>query len=151
FKPPTSTPKPTTPPPPNLRQKLVDGVLTDYKSLRANPRLGGEDRMRLDRHIALLSDTQNALNNVNQPMATCTTAPARPSVANPSPQIGYAQRKDVLKAFNQVITSMIACGMCHSFISHFHSMLSDDYDNSWHGWAHNNAPEHVEQTGAILH
>src|SRR5262245_36175596 len=54
---------PPPPPPagPTLRQKLVDQVLLDYKSFMAKPRLGSDDKMRVQRHMDLLNETQKSV------------------------------------------------------------------------------------------
>src|SRR5206468_11794516 len=51
--------------PADFKNLVVDQVLDDYKSLRNNPRLGSEDRQRLDSHIDLLATTQQKVNDIS--------------------------------------------------------------------------------------
>ena len=52
--------------PANFKQLLVDRVLADYNALRQNPRLGAEDRQRVDAHVAHLATTEQKIKQLSQ-------------------------------------------------------------------------------------
>ena len=103
---------------------LVDRVIKDYQSLRTNPRLGSEDRSRVDQHINLLFETEKRVRAVAN---VCTSL---------RPASSLTDRALILSAFNDVIVSLIACGLCHSFMGWGHAIISPDDSEAWHRWAH---------------
>jgi hypothetical protein len=134
-----------------IKSTLVDRVLADYKSTRLNPRLGAEDRIKMDNHIALLAETQKKVNAVSQ---VCSQL--RPTTT-------VTDAKLIIEAINSVIVSLISCGLCHVF--HGWSIFMNTRDiNEWHSvWAHGgyandtdtignqfNYDKHVEATSLIL-
>lgn len=121
----------------SLKTTLVDQILTDYKSLRSSPKLGSEDRGRLDRHIAHLQETQRRVNTV---VGACNQG-ARPT--NPS------DRKLILTAMNSVIVSLISCGLCHAFQGYTNSLVSSDPE-SYHDWSHEGNPGSTTPNAAYL-
>jgi hypothetical protein len=54
------------------RKKLVDRVLEDYRTLRADPRLSVADRRTFEHHVALLSELEDRL--AASPPRACTAA-----------------------------------------------------------------------------
>ncbi len=107
-----------------LRKTLVDQVLKDYNSLRqSNTRLGAADKQRLDLHIQFLQDTQTKVNAV---IPVCTQM---------RPADNLTDRKIILNTINSVITSMVACGLCNSFLGWAHS-IEDGDPNNYHKWSH---------------
>lgn len=109
--------------PTNVKATLVDQVLNDYKNLRASSRLGAEDKVKLDQHIALLYETQKKVTAVG---AVCNFL--RPSSS-------LADRKLILQTLNSVIVALISCGYCHSFLGWANSLLSANPED-WHTWSH---------------
>jgi len=109
--------------PTNFKELLVDRVLEDYKSLQNSPRLGAEDRQRLESHIAHLATTEA---KIKQYSAVCQQL---------RPDENLTDRSLILRTFNDVIVGLVACGMCHSFMGWGMSLLSEDPDQ-WHVWSH---------------
>jgi hypothetical protein len=108
-----------------LKQTLVDKVLADYKSLRqSNTRLGAADKAKLDLHISMIQQTQQKVTAV-LPMCGAMT---RPSAS-------LTDRATILTTINSVITSLVACGYCNSFIGWAHSIADAD-PNNYHKWSH---------------
>ncbi len=124
-----------------LKKTLVDLVLSDYKTLRSNRKIASEDRRVLDQHIELLQNTQQAVNN--QTLANGGTRPPdnAPSGAKwgaglyEPPACTANDRKMLIKTMNSVITSLIASGLCHSFLGST-ECLSSANQGDWHHWAH---------------
>jgi Protein of unknown function (DUF1552) len=114
---------PTIPATNAVKGTLVDRVIADYHAARSNPRLGAEDRVKLDRHIALLYETERRVKSVN----SC--------IAMMRPDSNLSDRSIILRAMNDVIVSIISCGLCHSFMGHAMSLLSSDLD-FWHARSH---------------
>src|SRR5262249_19432878 len=81
--------------PADAKALLVDRVLDDYKSVRNNPRLGSEDRARLDTHIAQLAVTEAKVKRV---AAVCEQL---------RPDISVSDRNLVLTTMNSVIVGLI--------------------------------------------
>jgi hypothetical protein len=109
---------------PPLKKTVVDRVLADYRSLRTrNTRLGAEDRRRLDQHIELLQETQRRVNAVT---AVCSQL---------RPDSNLSDRKLILNTMNNVIVSLIACGLCHSFLGWAQSLVSSNPED-YHRWSH---------------
>jgi hypothetical protein len=107
-----------------LKKTLVDRVLADYKSLRSSDaRLGGEDRRRLDLHVQLLQDTQARVNAV---AGVCNEL---------RPATNLSDRKLILTTMNDVISALVACGLCHSFLGWAQSIVSSNPEN-YHTWSH---------------
>jgi hypothetical protein len=107
----------------SLKKTLVDQVYADYRALRASPRLGSADRLKLDQHLGFLQDTQRRVEAV---AAVCNTT---------RPPDNLTSYRDILKATNSVIVSLAACGLCHSFLGWSYALLSQNVDD-WHAWAH---------------
>ncbi len=105
-----------------LKKSLIDQVLEDYKSLSSNRRLAAADKALINQQIDLLNDTQKKINAL--PPAC---APGRPASS-------YTDKVALLKAFNDVIVALAACGLCHSFLGNPRSVLGDG--ESWHTWSH---------------
>jgi hypothetical protein len=107
-----------------LKKTLVDRVLADYKSLRSsNPRLGAADKAKLDLHIQLIQETQTKVNAV---LPVCTQT---------RPASNLTDRALILTTLNSVITSLVACGLCNSFLGWAHSIADAD-PNNYHKWSH---------------
>jgi hypothetical protein len=109
--------------PADFRALIVDQVLADYKSVQNNPRLGSEDRQRLDAHIAHLATTEVKVKQVG---AVCKQL---------RPDQSLTDRALILKTMNDVIVGLIACGMCHNFVGRATCLLDGDPD-TWHAWSH---------------
>ncbi len=107
----------------NLKKTLVDQVLVDYKSVRQSARLGAQDRLKLDTHIALLSQTEA---NVQKIAGMCQLM---------RPDASLTDRATILKTMNDVIVSLIACGLCNTFMG-WAWALNDSDPNNWHVWSH---------------
>jgi hypothetical protein len=102
---------------------LVDRILEDYKSVRNNPRLGSEDRTRLDAHVAHLAATEA---KVKQVAAVCKQL---------RPDQSITDRQLVVTTMNSVIVGLISCGMCNIFTGLAGDLVSDD-PGQWHTWSH---------------
>ncbi len=109
--------------PTNFKELLVDRVLADYQSLKQNPRLGKDDRLRVDAHIEHLHATEKKIKELG---AVCQQE---------RPEVNPDDRPAVLHAMNDVIVGLIACGMCNSFMGWAQALLSEDPDQ-WHVWSH---------------
>lgn len=107
----------------NLKKTIVDQVLNDYLSLRSNSKLGKEDKVKLDNHMALLQETQRRVASVG---SVCSSL---------RPATSFADRKMLLRALNDVIVSLIACGKCHSFHGWSYCIASSDAED-YHNWSH---------------
>ena len=108
--------------PKDFRTLLVDRVIDDYKALTNNPRLGGDDLQRVQAHVDYLHQTEAKIVN------SACVPPAQPPG-------DIAERLDVIRAINDVIVALIACGMCHSFMGSAQALVSDDPEQL-HAWAH---------------
>ncbi len=109
--------------PSDFKALLVDRVLEDYHALTQNPRLGGEDRQRVEAHIAHLATTEQ---KIKQIAAACDQL---------RPEVNPDDRSLVLRSMNDVIAGLIACGMCHSFMGWAQALIDSNPDN-WHVWSH---------------
>lgn len=109
--------------PTNIKELLVDRVYADYQSLQSNPRLGAEDRQRLNAHVEHIATTQQ---KVKQFSAVCQQL---------QPTVNPDDRSMVLQTMNDVIVGLIACGMCNSFMGWAQALVSEDPDQ-WHVWSH---------------
>jgi hypothetical protein len=127
-----------------VKKTLVDAVLADYKALRNHSRLGSADRNSLDQHIALLQNTQQQLATTISALQPCPRPPANaPSGtywgAGLYPRNGisctYEDRVLLLHTMNSVIASIIASGLCHSFLGSASSIISVD-PGKFHEWSH---------------
>ena len=118
--------------PTEYKTLLVDRVLGDYKALRSNPRLGGEDRHRLEAHISHLAATEAKLAKLS---AVC---------AQLRPDESIVDRSLILRSMNDVIVGLIACGFCHSFMGWATGLLSKDGDE-WHMWSHEGYSSDTDQ------
>ncbi len=108
---------------PPLKKTLVDRVLADYQALRGNGRLGAEDKRRLDAHIEFLHQTQTRVNEV-APVCSALRPASSP-----------ADRKLLLHTLNDVLVSLIGCGLCHSFLGWAQSIASSSAED-YHKWSH---------------
>jgi hypothetical protein len=109
--------------PVSARVLLVDRILEDYKSVRNNPRLGSEDRSRLDAHVAHLASTEA---RVKQVAAVCQQL---------RPDQSLTDRELVVKTMNSVIVGLISCGLCNVFTGLAADLLNED-PGQWHTWSH---------------
>ncbi|NUO49813.1 MAG: DUF1552 domain-containing protein [Polyangiaceae bacterium] len=109
--------------PTDFKLLLVDRVLEDYKALKNNPRLGAEDRIRVDNHIEHLYSTQKEVQEVG---AVCDQL---------RPETDLGDRGLVLRTMNDVIVGLISCGMANSFMGWAAALVSDDPEQ-WHVWSH---------------
>jgi Protein of unknown function (DUF1552) len=109
--------------PTDFRALLVDKVLADYNALKNNPRLGSEDRRRLEAHIAHLATTEAKVKQIG---AVCQQLRPNQSISD---------RALVLKTMNDVIVGLISCGMCNVFLGWAEALLNEDPDQ-WHVWSH---------------
>jgi Protein of unknown function (DUF1552) len=109
--------------PTNFKELLVDRVLADYRSLQQSPRLGGEDRRRLDAHVEHLATTEA---KIKQFSAVCQQL---------RPDENLTDRSLILRTMNDVIVGLISCGMCNVFMGWAQALLSEDPDQ-WHVWSH---------------
>jgi hypothetical protein len=109
--------------PTNFKELLVDRVMQDYKALQNNPRLGTEDRHRLEAHIAHLAETEAKIKKFS---AVCNQM---------RPDENLTERDEILLIMNNVIVGLIACGMCHSYMGWAQALIDENPDN-WHVWSH---------------
>lgn len=109
--------------PASFKELLVDRVLADYNALRTNPRLGAEDRQRLETHIAHLAQTEAKIKKLS---AVCNQL---------RPDENITDRSLILRTMNDVIVGLISCGMCHVFMGWAQALLNEDPDQ-WHVWSH---------------
>jgi hypothetical protein len=109
--------------PTDFKALLVDRVLEDYKSLRSSGRLGSEDRLRLESHIAHLAATEQKVKSMS---AVCMQM---------RPDDSLTDRQEILHVMNDVIVGLIACGMVNSFMGWAQALLNEDPDQ-WHVWSH---------------
>jgi len=109
--------------PTDFKTLLVDRVLEDYRALKQNPRLGAEDRVRVDNHIEHLAATEAKIKQIG---AICDQL-------RPDSDIG--DRALLLRTMNDVIVGLISCGMAHSFMGWAQALVSED-PNQWHVWSH---------------
>jgi hypothetical protein len=113
----------TTKIPADARVMLVDRILEDYKSVRNNPRLGAEDRARLDAHVAHLAETEA---KVKQVAAVCKQL---------RPDQNLTDRQLIATTMNSVIVGLISCGMCNLFTGIAGDLVNED-PGQWHTWSH---------------
>jgi hypothetical protein len=109
--------------PTDFKTLLVDKVLADYKSLQSNPRLGSEDKKRIDAHVAHLATTEA---KVKQLGAVCQQL---------RPDQNMTDRALILTTMNDVIVGLISCGMCNTFMGWAQALINED-PNNWHVWSH---------------
>lgn len=127
---------------PNLKQTLVDRVMADYTAVRNGPRISAADRTILDEHVAFLQAAEQQV----QANSGCSPG-TRPAGTAPSGApwgaglYGYAtqdtqaDRVALMQTMNTVIASLIACGLCNSFLGSANSLTSVNPDD-WHTWSH---------------
>lgn len=108
--------------PVDARLLLVDRVLADYKSVRTSPRLGSEDRRRLDAHIEHLAAAEARVKQV--------------SCEQLQPSKSLTDRKVILQTMNDVIVGLISCGYASVFTGWSLAHLDED-PGRWHTWSHN--------------
>ncbi|MBL9105046.1 MAG: DUF1552 domain-containing protein [Myxococcales bacterium] len=119
------------------RARLIDAVLADAQSLRA--RLGANDRMRLDSHLANLDEVQRRLELTS---GTCDLAPAPPGDGD---LIGRTEQMATLLAV------ALQCGLTRVFsfmltspaTTHVFSNLGSP--NDMHATCHNGEWENVRK------
>ncbi len=104
------------------RQKLLDVISQDIAELK--PRLGSEDRIRLDRHLAGIDELQVQINAALEGH-NCGGMPVDPDVVYPDRGDDGALRLARIEAFSdllafafacdltRVATFMFSCGACH--------------------------------------
>lgn len=109
--------------PANFKELLVDRVLEDYHALKSNPRLGADDRHRMEAHIEHLAITEQKIKKLS---AVCNQL---------RPDENITDRSLVLRTMNDVIVGLISCGMCNVFLGWAQALLSEDPDQ-WHVWSH---------------
>lgn len=107
----------------NLKKSLVDSIFSDYQSLKNNTKLGKEDLQKIDNHLTFLQEAQRRVSSVG---SVCSSL---------RPATSYADRKMLLRAMNDVIVALIACGKCHSFQGWAYSIASSDLED-YHNWSH---------------
>lgn len=122
-----------------VKKSLVDGVLEDFNNLKNNPRLGSEDKQKLERHIAFIFDAQKTVAATGD---LCSyTAPGiifkDPAYVGKPPEnpINPDNHIEIMKAMNSLIASLAACGLCHSFAG-WAGTLKARSQNDWHNWSH---------------
>jgi hypothetical protein len=127
---------------PSLKTTLVDRTLADYKAVRNGPRISAADRQILDQHVAFLQSAEQQV----QMTSGCTPG-TRPADNAPSgapwgaglygfnTQDTEADRVALLQTMNTVITALIACGLCNSFLGSTCSLTSVSPED-WHHWSH---------------
>ncbi len=125
-----------------LKKTLVDLVLGDYKAVRNNRKIAGDDKRVLDQHIELLQQTQQSVNIQTLQVNGGTRPPDKaPSGAKwgaglyEPPACTAEDRKMLIRTMNNVITSLISSGLCHSFLGST-ECLSSANQGDWHHWAH---------------
>jgi hypothetical protein len=106
-----------------LKELLVDRVMEDYQALRNNPRLGAEDKQRLEAHIAHLAETEAKIKKFS---AVCNQL---------RPEENISDRSLVLQTMNNVIVGLISCGMCNVFLGWAQALINENPDQ-WHVWSH---------------
>ncbi|MBL9026644.1 MAG: DUF1552 domain-containing protein [Myxococcales bacterium] len=109
--------------PTDFKALLVDRVLEDYRALKQNPRLGNEDRIRVDAHIDHLAVTEQKIKEV---AAVCDQL---------RPDSDISDRALLLRTMNDVIVGLISCGMANVFMGWAQALVSED-PNQWHVWSH---------------
>lgn len=109
--------------PADFKELLVDRVLADYKALQSSPRLGSEDRHRVDAHVEHLAATEQKIKKYS---AVCQQL---------QPTVDPSDRSLVIRTMNDVIVGLISCGMCNVFMGWAQALLSEDPDQ-WHVWSH---------------
>ncbi|MEZ4447413.1 MAG: DUF1552 domain-containing protein [Polyangiaceae bacterium] len=109
--------------PMELKELLVDRVLEDYQALKSSPKLGSEDRQRLEAHIAHLHVTEQ---NIKKLAAVCDQM---------RPDESLSDRSVILRTMNDVIVGLISCGLCHSFMGWAQALINENPDQ-WHVWSH---------------
>jgi hypothetical protein len=113
----------TTAIPADFKTLIVDKVLDDYRSLRSNPRLGAEDRRRVEAHIEHLAVTETKVKRLS---AVCQQL--RPSES-------FADYQLLFRTMNDVIVGLISCGMCNIFVHGGGALVAVDGDEA-HKWSH---------------
>jgi hypothetical protein len=114
------------------RAPVIDKVLASYNSLRqGNSRLSAADRMRLDAHIALLSQLEQSLN-----AHVACTAPPKPGddARNHASQTSIAESITWGQLFLDVVAMAFACGASRIGTFGFGdtSALSNYTGTDWH-------------------
>jgi hypothetical protein len=109
--------------PSDFKELVVDRVLEDYKAVQNHPRLGADDRQRVEAHIAHLAETQQKIHKL---AAVCNQL---------RPDEFITDRPLVIRTMNDVIVGLISCGLCHVFMGWGKAMLSED-PGMWHTWSH---------------
>jgi Protein of unknown function (DUF1552) len=115
-----------------VRPPVIDKVLASYNSLRqGNTRLSSADKMRLDAHIAMLSQLQQSLN-----AHVACTVPAKPGddAQNHRSQTSIAQSITWGQLFLDVVSMAFACGASRIGVFGFGdtSALSNYTGTDWH-------------------
>jgi hypothetical protein len=105
-----------------LRKTVVDRVLSDYNALRGSSRLGAQDKQKLDVHVQFLQETQQKVAAVSQ---IC-------NVPRPAAVTGNLL---TIQTINSVITALVACGKCNSFMG-MATTLQSTGGEDWHNWSH---------------
>jgi hypothetical protein len=125
---PGGTTTPAAPP----RKPIIDRVLQNYQSLRqSNRRLSADDKLRLDAHVAQLSELQRRVSVVPAPMKSCG------SYTKPTDDSSSHQKDSPLEGakdyqlLNDVIAMAFACGTSRVATLHCHLTFSD-YSGNWH-------------------
>ncbi len=106
------------------RTLLVDRVLANYKSVRNNPRLGSQDRGRLDSHIELLGAAEARVKKIISGGCKQTQPPQN-----------LIDRAQILRTMNDVIVSIMSCGLASVFMGWARALLDAD-PGTWHTWSH---------------
>lgn len=122
--------------PASTKTLLIDQVLEDYKSVRVSPRLGSEDRQRLDDHIAHLAATETKLKRID---GVCRQLQPNKSISD---------RKLIMTTMNDVIVGLISCGLASTFMGWARAYLDPD-PGTWHTWSHEAFMSGTVDTGKI--
>jgi hypothetical protein len=137
-------------PAPNKDGLLIDKVLGQYKALRGNRHLSGEDKMKVDQYVNLIAELQAKLSV--QPMLSCTR-PAEPQSLANNNGTDPGDIKAKWDLFLDLVTAALMCDRTRivtigvhkalgpgpdpndaTLVGHFHS--EDASGGTWHGLAH---------------
>lgn len=118
---------------PTTRAPVVDLVLADFRRLRqSDPRIGAEDRRRLDEHMERLLELERRLSI--QSACQDLPAPAGSSrTVQQEPSFGIAPLRQIAsyQLMNDVLVAALACDATRIVTLRANHTFSD-YDGDWH-------------------
>lgn len=126
---------------PNLKGTLVDQCLADYKAIRNGSRISAADAQILDQHVAFLQQAETQVTAMSgcqpgtRPNGVAPSGAAWGASLSDSTPGTMADRIALIEAMNTVITALIACGLCNSFLGSADSLTSTNLSD-WHAWSH---------------